>query len=414
MPNLAFPIYLLFIVSWFLHLTARIPALGIVRFDLLIVVVLFGMKFLKGSEVGNQIQDDCSRKLNQFIFTVLLITPFAEWPGSVLSRGLTVFLKAVVFFYFTIWFVKSQKQYFLFLGTVVGCQIVRFMEPLYLHVTQGYWGDKAYMAGTGGTEFMNRLAGAPSDIINPNGLALVVISVLPFLVCIYKVNIYFKIIAIMLVPSALYALMLTGSRSGMLALLIMGLILFYRSNKKLYFIIGTAIVAFLIIGSISEIQIDRYRSIFDADTKNAGTSEGRLRGLSRDFSVVLRRPLLGHGLGCSLEANANFRENAQPSHNIFIEVLQELGLVGFFMFFRYVWSVIKSLHLKIEAGADDLRTTLLMSIKDAIAVLAVTTLFFGFASYGLSCNDWYLIGGCVVLINKLLLHQSNNQVLQNI
>lgn len=406
MTNISFITYLVFTVSWFLHLTARFPALGVIRFDLLIVAVLFLMKFLQGREtaVQNLPQNDCTRRLNILIVTILLITPFAEWPGSVLSRGIPNFVKAVVFFYFTVWFVNNQKKLFIFLATFVGCQVFRFMEPLYLHVTEGYWGSRASMAGW---TSMDRLAGAPFDTVNPNGLAFVVITVLPFLICFYRVNIYCKIFTFMVVPPALYVLMLTGSRSGFLAVILLALLLFYQSKNKKIFIIVTVIAVFLLSGVMSDSLVDRYRSIFDSDAKNAATAEGRLEGWSKDFKVGLRKPVFGHGLGTSLEANANFGSYAKPSHNLYTEIFQEIGIVGLFLFLKYVWAIIKSLNKK-EADTDNNYVNFLVLVKSAFIALTVTTLFFSFASYGLSSYEWYLIGGCAWVINNLLPQQKNN------
>lgn len=401
MTNIAFNTYLLFTVSWFLHLTARIPALGAIRFDLLIVVVLFLMKFFKGRDTvtSNQTQDDISRRLNILIVTILLITPFAEWPGSVLSRGIPNFVKAVVFFYFTVWFVDSRKKLFVFLATFVGCQTIRFLEPLYLHVTEGYWGSKASMAGW---EYMDRLAGAPSDVINPNGLAYVVITVLPFLICFYRVNVYFKMLTVLIVPPAFYVLILTGSRSGFLAILFMGLYLFYKSPKKIYYVIISTIICLLSVGLLNVAQLDRYRSIFDSDAKNAATAEGRLEGWSKDFKVGLRRPIFGHGLGTSLEANANFGSYAKPSHNLYTEIFQELGIVGVFIFIRYLWAIKESLNKNQVASEND-EVDMFTATKLAFTALALTTFFFSFASYGLSSYEWYLIGGCIVVLNKVFM-----------
>jgi O-antigen ligase len=193
----------------------------------------------------------------------------------------------------------------------------------------------------------------------------------------------------------------------------MGLILFYISKKKMLYLIGAVLAFFLVLGSLNEVQLDRYRSVYDSDTKNAATSEGRFAGWGKDIKVAMRRPLFGHGLGTSLEANANFRNNAQRSHNIFIEILQELGIVGLFMILMYVRAVIKSLT-KNEAGKDNICKNTLMPVKSAFTVLALTTFFFGFASYGLSSYEWYLIGGCTVVLNKLLLFETNNKLLHDV
>ena len=46
-------------------------------------------------------------------------------------------------------------------------------------------------------------------------------------------------------------------------------------------------------------------SIFSGNTRNAVTADERIDGLKIDVQVAMRRPLFGHGLGTSREANAN-------------------------------------------------------------------------------------------------------------
>ncbi|QWV95842.1 O-antigen ligase family protein [Geomonas nitrogeniifigens] len=411
MNNLSFIIYELFLVSWFLHLTARIPALAACRFDLVLVAILFTMKIIKIDVNKHKIVIDCKNKLNNLIIAILLITPFSQWPGSVIYRGIPNFVKAVVFFYFTIWFVDTKKKFYIFLTTFVACQSFRFLEPLYLHVTQGYWGSKASM---GNWEYMDRLSGAPFDVINPNGLAFVIITIVPFLICNYKLNLYTRIFAIALVPPALYTLMLTGSRSGVVSLFFMTLYIIYKSNRKWIWIVGVVGVLYILAALINESQKDRYRSVFDPTAKNSVTAEGRIQGITKDFKVGLRRPFFGHGLGTSLEANANYGSYAKPSHNLYTEIFQELGIVGLVMFLLFLKSVFKVL-LKPLSTANDEEAKDLALIKDALSALAVTTLLFSFASYGLSSYEWYFIAGCVgtimILTGKAGVNPRANQLI---
>ena len=48
MRKKAFNLYLLFLLSWFLHLTARVPALGAMRLDLILLVVITVLPYLTG------------------------------------------------------------------------------------------------------------------------------------------------------------------------------------------------------------------------------------------------------------------------------------------------------------------------------------------------------------------------------
>src|SRR5262249_35292679 len=109
----------------------------------------------------------------------ILTVPFVEWPGSVIKVGLPNFIKAIVFYYFTIAFVKTERDLKLLIVVFLAGQVFRVLEPLYLNVTQGYFGSQASMAG--GTESLDRLSGGPYDVVNPNGLAFIICTALSLL-----------------------------------------------------------------------------------------------------------------------------------------------------------------------------------------------------------------------------------------
>lgn len=398
MGQLGFIVYLLFMASWFLHLTSRVPALGVVRFDLLLVVLLFLLKFLDRSSLAeNGSSNIVGTRLKQFVIAVFLITPFAEFPGSVMKFGLANFIKAIVFYFFTVWFVKNSKQFYIFISMFVFYQTFRIIEPLYLHVTEGYWGSMAAMANW---EYMNRLAGAPYDVVNPNGLAYIILTILPFIFYLYRVNWFWKIFTLTVLPLSLYSLMLTGSRSGFIGLIILVIFTFYYSKHKLIFVVVLLGITIVLFGKMDDSQKDRYLSIVDSNAKNAETSEGRFTGLLNNLNVGFRKPFVGHGLGTSLEANANFGHSAQPAHNIFIEVFQEVGFVGFIPFIGFMVAILKSTYRKLPSENID-GNNMLIHIKTALKALSTVTIIFGFASYGLSSYEWYFMGGCIAVLGRI-------------
>lgn len=388
MNTIGLALYLLFMVSWFLHLTSRIPGLGAIRFDLVLVLLLFLIHLLQ-KKTSDPVPEPY-KKLRVLVFTVIVLTPFAQWPGSVVHYGLINFLKGIVFFYFTVWFVKTQKQLLLLVTTFVLCQSFRIFEPVYLHITEGYWGSRASMAGW---EFMSRLSGAPYDVINPNGLAYVILTVIPFLIMLFEVSKLYKVLAIAITPLSLYALTLTGSRSGFVGLVILAAAMLWLSKRKMGHVVLIVLGGLLIFSLLDEGLKDRYRSIYDTSSRNSATAEGRLAGLKSNFSVGMRRPLFGYGVGTSLEANANFGSKAQPAHNIFLETFQELGIIGVIALITYLRAVFKEIFRAGDVSTAERSTRKIMM---ALAALAVATFFFGFASYGLSSYEWYFIGGCAV------------------
>ncbi len=394
---IAYVIYLMFMVSWFLHMPSRIPALGAMKMDFVLFFVLVLLKLVlpRAKPSGTEADTDIVRRHVVLFLVIIATTPLAMFPGSVLRFGIPNYIKAIVFLYFTVWFVDSSAKLRWFLAVFLGCQIFRIMEPLYLNATKGYWGSKASISGW---EYINRLSGAPSDVINPNGLAYVILIVLAFMLAFYRVSMLSRIVALIVVPLSLYALVLTSSRSGFLALIFLAGVHFYKPAMRSYFLVAIVLGAVLVLpGYLGDQYKDRYSSIFSSDTRNAKTAEGRITGLIEDTKVGLKRPFFGFGLGTSLEANANFGQGPKPSHNIFVETFQEIGIVGLSFFLLFL----KSIFVGIRRFNGDDQPQFNRCLKKGLTTFAAMTLFFGFASYGLSSYEWYLIGGLTIALGAI-------------
>ena len=387
-------IYIIFVVSWFIHLGSRMPVLGLIRIDMLLVLILFVLSFTAGKDhnhhEGNYIRG-IENALYILIAYSILTVPFVEWPGSVLSHGFINFIKAIIFYFFTVKFVRTEHQLKVFLSFFILCQTFRVLEPTYLHFAQGYWGSQAYMSDGQG---LNRLAGAPDDVINPNGLAFVILTVVPFYYYFFSYSLWTKLLAPPLFGVSIYALMLTNSRSGFVGLLVILSAFFIKSKKKGLFIAGALLSAAILFPTLDADQKDRYQSIFDSDTKNAATAEGRISGIKNNFMVALRKPLFGHGLGTSREANANFGGSDQPAHNLYAEISQELGFIGLGIFLLYIWRVIKQVGPQMKILSNSFRETDFLSrLNNSLKIWFAMNLLFSLASYGLSSYEWYLFPG---------------------
>ena len=408
-------LYLLFVISWFLHVPARLEILGAIRFDLVLVCILAALAATRGNMTSRTISD-ADRVLRVLIVYSVLTIPFVYWPGSVIKSGLPNFLKAVVFFYFTIAFLRTEADLRRFVFVFVSVQMVRVLEPLYLHLVHGYWGSQASMANW---ESMSRLSGAPSDVINPNGLAFVICTVLPFLLFMASLSSRLRLAAVLLVPAVLYALALTGSRSGIIGLLIvvLGVAIKSRNLATLLFVM----IVGLVVGGLgftflSTDMQDRYLSILGRGEKNIGTAEDRLEGMTEQLGVLMHRPIFGHGLGTSPEANAHFTTSGpyagwqMPAHNLFLEVGQEIGLIGVIIFVFFAKAIISGFARSRRALSRHDNAGFLQRLIDAMQVWLAMNVVFSFASYGLSSYEWYLFGGLSVVVQRLAELRESSEV----
>jgi putative inorganic carbon (HCO3(-)) transporter len=387
MSSVAFTLYLVFITSWFLHLPARIPALGVIRFDMLLVATIGALAFSNRPPSMGRVP----KLLVALVVYIVLTTPLVEWPGSVVKVGLIALVQAMVFYFFTTWLVTSERRLKLVVGVFVVCQVIRILEPVYLHVTEGYWGSKASMAGW---DELERLSGAPTDVINPNGLAFVILTAMCFMHYLWPLRKTGALAYLLVLPVCLYALVLTGSRSGLIGLFVVFAAIFLRSRHKVPLLAAAALCVAIAAPRLSADLADRYLSIISDQTRNAQTAEDRLTGMIGDLEVAMRRPLFGHGLGTSREANANFRGVDLVSHNMYTEILQELGIGGLIIFLLIIFGTIHNLRFAIRSVREGPEQgKYLLALANALSVWLALNIIFSFASYGLSNYTWYFTAG---------------------
>ncbi|MCL4791879.1 MAG: O-antigen ligase family protein [Gammaproteobacteria bacterium] len=408
-PVAVYRLYLGLIVMTLLNIPSRFPVVGMLRPTLVLVALISGLILLARSGPERKDLSGTTRLLNALIVYIVISVPFVAWPGSVVKHGLDVFIKAVVFFYFTVQLVDTLPRLRSFVVVVFGCQVLRVLEPLFLHLTTGYWGSYADM---GDGYVLERLAGAPDDIVNPNGLAFVILTALPFLYYLIggSRRTIIRLASIGLIAALLYALVLTGSRSGMVGLLVVVAAIIYRSRRRTAILVVAAIASVLLVSVMTPDMRDRYLSLTEGDTRNAATTKGRIEHMLDEVQVASRRPFVGHGLGTSQEALANEAGRYQPSHNLYLEVMIELGMVGLVIYLMFLASVFRNLQ-EVRASITALGRQREPENGDwqfyerctgATLVLVLMCLVFSIASYGLSEFYWYLLAGLSVALRNLL------------
>ena len=160
----------------------------------------------------------------------------------------------------------------------------------------------------------------------------------------------------------------------------------------------------LVVGALSvmtPIQKDRYLSLVDHDTTGGSSAEGRLKGIVGEFKLGLTRPVVGHGLGTTSEAKFHKWGSTKASHNLYGELIIELGLIGFVIFLRFLYQIARKLSV--------VRSALNMSDQSYYSRLnkCLIAVFWMYAVYslnywGLSQYYWYLLGGLVIAFGRLV------------
>lgn len=400
--SFTFGLYVYFLIDFFLHLSQRIPGYGIVRPTLVLVLWLSFLLYTQKHKAQEIFQMEQFQKIRLLILYLVLTFLLVRWPGSALNN-LPDFVKAVCFFFFTAMVVDTEKRLKVFLWVFVGCQLIRVYEPLFLHLTTGYWGSATYI---GGGEFAGRLSGAPSDVINPNELGFVISTIVPFLYyLLWQGSSKGKVLFLALLPPLLFALILTMSRGAMIALLVVAWFIFKESKYKAVLLIvgfGIAVAGWSVM---SDLQKDRYLSIFQEDVAGSSSVDGRFEGMKNEMILGLTTsPIFGNGLGTTSETKYHEWGRSQESHILYAELVIEIGLIGTIIFLLYLKSIYKVLkRVGNTPSANELRLDSVFRNHLGKAMIAIFWMYLVYSTnyWGLSVYYWYLFGGLAVAVVRI-------------
>jgi len=400
--NGCFLFFLYFVLDFFIRLSARIPGYGALRPTLLVFFIICVFLFLNRDNLKGRFSDPIFKSIFVLIGYIVVSFPVVEWPGSVVRHHIDTFVLAVVFLFFTALVIDTDRRLRWFLIVFVGCQVFRVLEPLYLNVTQGYWGSATHL---GRGEFADRLAGAPADVINSNELGFVIVTAIPFLhYLLFPLGWKSKALYFALLPALLYALILTMSRGAFLALLVVGFMVFKESRHKTMVIVAAMVFAVVGWGLMTSAQQDRYMSLVSSDSQGAQSVDGRIGGMKQEFRLGMRRPVFGHGLGTTPEAKTHAFGSQQASHNLYAELIIELGIIGAIIFLRFLYQIYKRLaenrrrFRSLDVGKEDLYARLNKAMIVVFWMYAVYSINY----WGLSQYYWYLFGGLAIAFGRLL------------
>ncbi|BBO72973.1 hypothetical protein DSCW_03900 [Desulfosarcina widdelii] len=262
---------------------------------------------------------------------------------------------------------------------------------------------------TGGSlSHLNRLSSAPYDVLNPTQFAGLIVTIFPYLYFLIweDANRIYKLFFILLCPIILYVLLLTGARSGVICLFVVLLTIFlskndWKVNKKgiIFFTISTIVIFAIISSLLSPDFKERYLSIIDSSAKGHDTATGRLNGLKNGIKDLIHvRAVLGYGLGTSEEANYHTTGDTGRDHSLYLEAIQEIGIVGLILFFKLIQSIFKSLaKARKKLQEEFFECKWILNLAKAIQAWATMFLVYSIICFGLSSWEWYFFASLSAL-----------------
>ena len=176
--------------------------------------------------------------------------------------------------------------------------------------------------------------------------------------------------------------LLTGSRGGLLALgtsLIAMLILWERPSFRVIFkkiiIIGLFVILFISLSKHLAPEIAR-RFTIDNVIESGGSHRMDIwmQGIDAFRKASIFNQLFGYGSSSirTVFINGNY-QIINVMHNVFLETLVELGVIGFLLYFFYLTSLVKTTFIQSDSFA--------FSILIGMIVMSLSTSLYAFKPY---------------------------------
>ncbi|MEI8355297.1 MAG: O-antigen ligase family protein [Deltaproteobacteria bacterium] len=182
------------------------------------------------------------------------------------------------------------------------------------------------------------------ETLDPNDIAYFMVSFLTFNLLFLRKdnNVLLRCVSFANILLCSLALLKTGSRGGLLSLLLVIIVLLFGRSLtlNLSFIKKIAIFILTLLSlHFVDMNTERYKTLLSPKTDyNFNDETGRVALWKMGVGLMLSHPLTGVGLSCFNEGIGREREKRglppkwQTAHNSLIQIGAETGLIGFFLF----------------------------------------------------------------------------------
>jgi O-antigen ligase len=259
--------------------------------------------------------------LAAFGATMVATAPFSIWPSGALATFTDLFLKVVLVFVLLAHSLASPRLLRRFTWLIV--------------VAMGYIAARGVFDYARGTNLLmgERLQGAvPGLMGNPNDLAMNMVTFLPFaaFAALGRGRPLARLLAAGITVLMLATIVFAKSRGGFLALAITGVLIGVQAGRLRPGLVAAVLVGALVAAPLMPQSLwTRVSSILNPDDDATGSRAARKTLLEDGWNAFMAHPLTGVGAGQFQNYNPPDRQELwRETHNVELQVLSELGIVG--------------------------------------------------------------------------------------
>lgn len=395
---------LVFLILYFTQPAELIPALAPLRVELVYGIILFIVfarhraTVLARALIANRV----------LLSSVLLLAaaclsiPFAIWRGGAFD-ALIYLTKLIALLFLLSGLIETNSQMRKVLWLFVGL-LVYFAGAGLLTYMHGEYYALNYTLGN-----LNRAEGINSLVGGPNELAGLLLSLLPFVITLFRCsrNLFLKLLLIASGALALATMVLTGSRSAMIGLAFLSLYAVFTSRyRAVNFIACVALSCVIWVSIPSEYQqrlltVKTYAEGGNLDDSN----RYRLEVWRIGWKMFSDHPIVGVGAGqFSTAFGTSYSQKAHGGwmspHNLLLQVGCELGLVGLAAFGYFLSQIIKSIRSTLRVkNKPEVKLNYQVALACGGMFLAVSVI--STVGHSFYRPYWYVLAGLAVANRSL-------------
>jgi O-antigen ligase len=392
----------LFLASFFMTYRELLPTQGRFTPNNLLGLLLFALLLLKIYQ-----EKDLwflKEKVVQILLAIVLVfncasiiverqvgnpVPELDLTGQMLHDLTTRF----VFLIFFVYFIRTLRQVKMILWVVLGIVVVSAISGT-VNSLQGTGFDGGYRAtaewGMGAAANANRLS-----FFCAFGIALS---------WCYREAVRSRVLKLLLnaaIPVLGLAALMTGSRSGLLNLLVVcGLFAMdgrFSLKRQLHLVVLCAAILFVANDFLSTAHLERLGNIFpgnSVEVKGGRSTEKRLQTVVENSKIIARNPVFGTGIGNARWVRLQLFGSGGSPHNSYLWAATEGGVVALALYLMLFGLSMKYL---VDAERKSTRQEV-RAIARGLRVSLVAFLFFTFfADFWLSIITYFLVGLVIIL-----------------
>ncbi|NRB40053.1 MAG: O-antigen ligase family protein [Pseudomonadales bacterium] len=324
----------LYIIICFLHFGERFPSLGAMRIQFIVGGVLCVMAIItlpKHKKVDSN---------GVLTVTYLLIVYLSIYCVFSYDRELSidVYINKVLKFSALALFINAFCRTTKTLQFFLVCMFFAWLKL----GQEGFWG---WFTGSmmWENQGIQRLHGSVSIYRHPNSFSGFAVGTLPFLFFIYPVLTarWHKLIFQILGLFVLLIILTTGSRTGYVATCaFLGYYVYGLKIGKAKAALVLILLAGIAVISIPQSYKDRFTSIYTLEEAEGNSSGTRLEIIEDSWQVFKANPM-GVGVGAFPTVREKMFGRTQDTHNLYLEILTNIGPLGLLLFFIFIRKVMK-------------------------------------------------------------------------